>query len=412
MKSRIPITLVAVAALILLPALACQQHDTGTSALRSQTRDSAGIQVVENPAPPAGSRLEWRIEPEPSVSIGRREGEEPDLLHRAMDATILADGRIVVANGGSGELRFFDSTGRHLASRGGQGEGPGEFDGLVSVAHWAGDSIVAWYAGSRLGISVFDSGGNYGRMIEINDGTQPGWLDPTAASVHGSILAVYSWEDRDTLVLQLLDGEGAVRTSLGALPSWEPYLMHEGTEREMLYWKIFGREPVWGLWGDLVVFGVSNRYEIKAFGADGSLVRIVRREHRPRSPTPEDLDDFIEDRRIRYNDSDPSEYRSVPVAEYFPAFASGTDSLGGQRPGEIMTDAVDHLWVREYDLPGEERAAPLWTVFDPEGHVLGFVETPAGLTIFEIGEDYIVGHSFDELDIEYVQVWPLDRSGS
>ena len=412
MKSRIPITLVAVAALVLLPALACQQHDTATSALQSQTRDSAGIQIIENPAPPAGSRLEWRIGPEPSLSIGRREGEDPDLLHRAMDATILADGRIVVANGGSAELRFFDSTGSHLASRGGQGEGPGEFDGLVSVAPWAGDSIVAWYAGSRLGISVFDSGGNYGRMIEINDGTQPGWLDPTAASVHGSILAVYLWEDRDTLVLQLLDGEGAVRTSLGALPSWEPHLMHEGTEREMLYWKIFGREPVWGVWGDLVVFGVSNRYEIKAFGADGSLVRIVRREHRPRSPTPADLDDFIEDRRIRYNDSDPSEYRSVPVAEYFPAFASGPDPLGGQRPGEIMTDAVDHLWIREYDLPREERAAPLWTVFDPDGHVLGFVETPAGLMIFEIGEDYILGHSMDELGVESIQVWPLERSGS
>ena len=139
MKSRMPITLFAVVALVLLPALACQQHDTGTSALRSQeafttrlkaaaeARDSAGIQVVENPAPPAGSRLEWRIGPEPSVSIGRREGEDPYLLYRASDATILADGRIVVANGGSDELRFFDSTGSHLASRGGQGEGPGEF---------------------------------------------------------------------------------------------------------------------------------------------------------------------------------------------------------------------------------------------------------------------------------------------
>lgn len=33
-------------------------------------------------------------------------------------------------------------------------------------------------------------------------------------------------------------------------------------------------------------------------------------------------------------------YESVPVAEHFPAFAS------------IMTDAVDHLWVEEYEFPG------------------------------------------------------------
>ena len=408
MRSRIPVTLVAASILVLLPALACQQHDTGTSALRSQTRDSAGIQVVENPAPPAGSRLEWRIGPEPSVSIGRREGEDPYLLYRAMDATILADGRIVVANGGSGELRFFDSTGSHLASRGGQGEGPGEFLQLRSLEPWPGDSIVAWF-GPRANISVFDSGGNYGRTIEINDGSQPWVARPAATSVHGSILAVYSWEDRDTLVLQLLDGEGAVRTSLGTLPSWEPYLMHEGTEREMLYWKTFSREPVWGVWGDLVAIGVTSRYEIKAYGADGSLARIVRREHSPRVPTPEDVEAYIEsDVLPDYPDATPSEqedhrrdYRSVPVAEHFPAFTS------------IMIDKLDHLWIREYDLPREERPVPLWTVFDPEGHVLGFVETPAELwMIYEIGEDYILGHSMDELGVESIQVWPLERSGS
>ena len=396
-------------ALPLLATLACQPDNSPPTALQSEIRDSAGIRIVENPAPPAGSRLGWRIGPEPRVSIGEREGEAPYLLYRVMDATILADGRIVVANSGSDELRFFDSTGSHLASRGGRGEGPGEFEGLHSVAPWAGDSIVAWFA-PGMGVSVFDGEGTYGRTIAIDHTTRSWWLQPTAASVHGSILAVYSWEDRDTLVLQLLDGEGAVRTSLETLPSWEPHLMHEGTEREILYWKTFGREPVWGLWGDLVVFGVSNRYEIRAFGADGSLTRVVRREHRPRSPTPDDLDAFIEDRRVRYNDSDLSAYRSVPVAEYFPAFATGRDPSGGQRTGEIMTDAVDHLWIREYDLPGEERAEPLWTVFDPEGRVLGFMETPPGLVIFEIGEDYIMGISWDELYVEYVQVWPLERS--
>ena len=47
--------------------------------------------------------------------------------------------------------------------------------------------------------------------------------------------------------------------------------------------------------------------------------------------------------------------------------------------------------IQEYDLPGADRPNPLWTVFDPEGQVLGFVETPAGLRIYEIGEDYILG---------------------
>ena len=56
-----------------------------------------------------------------------------------------------------------------------------------------------------------------------------------------------------------------------------------------------------------------------------------------------------------------------------------------------MTDRVGHLWVREYDFPGQPRAAPLWTVFDKQGWMLGFVETPMGLRFYEIGDDYILG---------------------
>ncbi len=125
-------------------------------------------------------------------------------------------------------------------------------------------------------------------------------------------------------------------------------------------------------------------------------------------PTPEDVEAHIESYlRGSYPDATPSEQedrrrriRSVPVAERFPAFTS------------IMVDVLDHLWIREYDLPGKERPAPLWTVFDPDGRVLGLIETPAGFSrIYEIGADYILGHSFDELGVETIQVWALDRSG-
>ena len=40
---------------------------------------------------------------------------------------------------------------------------------------------------------------------------------------------------------------------------------------------------------------------------------------------------------------------------------------------------------------------PFWTVFDPEGRVQGFVETPPGLVIHQIGEDFILGKVLDEL---------------
>ena len=359
-------------------------------------RDSAGVRIVENARPPESSRLAWRIGPEPSLSIGVLEGEEPHMLFWVRDAARLADGRIVVANGGSAELRFFDSNGSHLGTRGGRGEGPGEFRELGNVAPWPGDSLVAWFApGWR--ISVFDGDGNYGRTFGINDGTRSPRFRPDSPMRDGLFLAVLAPEDADTLILELRDDQGRVRSSLGTHPGSEPYLMHEGTNREMLYWKVFGREPVWEVWGSLVAVGVSSRYEIKALEPDGSVARIIRREHSPRAVTSAEVDAHIESRRF-FNEASRREYRSVPVAEHFPAFTA------------IMSDALDHLWVREYDLPGEERPAPLWTVFDAEGRVLGLVETPAGLAIYEIGADYILGKSVSELGVESVQVWPLERS--
>ncbi len=77
----------------------------------------------------------------------------------------------------------------------------------------------------------------------------------------------------------------------------------------------------------------------------------------------------------------------------------------------MIADALDHLWVEEYEPPGEELSGVVWCVFDPEGRVLGFVETPEGLQIYDIGEDYILGLVTDEMGVEFIEVWPLDRVG-
>ena len=90
-------------------------------------------------------------------------------------------------------------------------------------------------------------------------------------------------------------------------------------------------------------------------------------------------------------------YGDMPLVERFPAFRM------------LLTDPLDHLWVREATLPGIDRPAPLWTVFDPEGRALGFIETPDGLTVFEIGADYLLGRMTDDVGVESVQVWALER---
>ena len=355
----------------------------------SRGRDSAGIRIVENASPEEGSRLHWVIGPEPDVTIGDIDGEDPYLFRYAWDATRMSDGRIVVADRSTSELRVFDAAGTHVATWGGLGEGPGEFprSSLGDVEPWPGDSIVAWYSDVAT-ISVFDSEGNFGRSFNRPGAGQRPWevAGPELVRRDGTILATLAaGENAGETEVRILNGDGGLHASLG-----------DHRSRRALY---FSRELKLGLWGDLAVVAPSDRYELKAYADDGTLVRIVRREHVPRVPRAEDIlvnPGLRDELRIPME----AEMLRVPqsqLEEHFPAFA------------EIMSDAAGYLWVREYEPPKEAGPAPVWTVFSPEGRVLGFVETPPGLKIYEIGADYLLGHAEGELDVEMIQLWPLVR---
>ena len=392
-------------ALALFGAAACQPDRQDRSAPATSTRDSAGIRIVENAKPAEESRV-WQIGPKPEFSIGVREGEDPYMLHRVRDGKKLSDGRIVIANGGDDELRIFDASGNWLESWGGRGEGPGEFSGLEYVDAWPGDSVVAW-SGPGSSILVFDSEGNFGRSFKLEPNTDSPfgrYVFPAAVTGIGSILAGQDPSLFDPVVVEIRNAEGRLLSSLGEHPGVEHHRVESarGSARMvMTYDVIFGPTVAQAPWGDLIVHNRNSRYEIRAFAGDGTLARIVRRDHVAHAPTAEEIEAYIEEQASRYPDDLMAEqrkqYQSVPVAEYMPAFTS------------VIIDRLNHLWVEEYELPGEKRPGSLWTVFDPQGRVLGFVETPDGLDIFEIGEDYILGRFKDEFEVEYVQVWPLER---
>lgn len=416
-----------VAAFLIPFAFACQPDRQDASTLQIGISDSAGIRIIENPRPPEGSRLEWRIGPEPVVSIGEMEGDEPYLLHEVSSFFRMPDGRIVVANRGTEEVRVFDPFGTHLATLGGKGEGPGEFWTLGEVEPWPGDSILAWDF-RDFGISIFDAGGNYGRTFFLQSGADHPRDGPTpgATRADGTIFSVdelwygvhgidpASPVTADSARVEIWDGEGERLGDLGYLLDEEISLIRGSRGHREYVPDVYSGEFATTPWGDLVVAGPNKPYEIRAFRTDGTLARIVRLEHEPRAPTEADRQIYLE-RMAGGGVIEPRTglplpeavvqdrrqfFELVPLAEHLPAFSA------------ILTDETGYLWVREYDAPHDERPAPLWTVFDPDGRVLGFVETPVGLEIQQIGEDYILGLIEDEFGVEFVQVWPLERSGA
>ena len=152
----------------------------------------------------------------------------------------------------------------------------------------------------------------------------------------------------------------------------------------------------------LAAIGDNRTYEIRAYRSDGWLARIVRRHHETRIPTQAEQDEAFRDRfaGLAEEDREPrmSAAADVPLVDSFPAYS------------RLRGDALGHLWVADFKLPDAEYEGTLWTVFDPNGLALGFVETPNGFRVFEIGADYILGSTTDDFGVEYVELWSLTRS--
>lgn len=93
---------------------------------------------------PAPTPEVWRLSQEPILEIGVLEGEEAYQLFRVGGAVRLGDGRIVVANTGTRQMRVFGADGRFTQSFGGEGEGPGEFQWPSRIRKLGGDTLMVW----------------------------------------------------------------------------------------------------------------------------------------------------------------------------------------------------------------------------------------------------------------------------
>ena len=402
----------------------------GIQQLPHVVRDSAGVSIVENRRPGIDSRLGWTVGVEPVVTIGARDASDAFQLYRVRDATRLGAGRIAVANGSSNQLLVFDPDGDHLDAWGGQGEGPGEFMSLALVRPWGADSLIA--ADAQNGrISVFDLDGKHGRTESLRGDPSSfsrtlmatagqeaeGGISALDTHVAVGVLPDGTLLSRDTggygaqglwrndYAYAMMSLDGSSRLSLGEFPGPEHYsesYLEGNLVHVMPLRHPFGRTTLTAVWGNLAVTGRNETYEIRAYLSDGSLARIVRRDHEMRSPSKAEQDAAFGDRFAGLADDDREARMKVavnaPVVASFPAYSS------------LRGDALGHLWVAEFKLPGATYEGTLWTVFDPVGRALGFVETPSGLTIYEIGADYILGKTTDDMDVEYIQLWDLTRS--
>jgi hypothetical protein len=398
---------VTVLSLASLSFIACEPANSRSA--EPVVRDSAGVRIIENDASRWAEGEGWRLSERPLLDIGADSDEAAYQLFRVTGALKLDDGAIVIANSGTGELRYFDADGVYLRSSGRQGSGPGEFQSISTIGTLVDGSLVA-YDGRQKRISIFAPDGVFVSSSRIETSDHPGFHTAAAFLDDNTLLVsaeglltrgeLASRVRRDTTYYIRCETTGAVLDTIAALPGREMYIMMEGEHVDMAQ-LAFGREPHFAAYLAGAYFGNSDAFEIRYLDSDGELARIIRM----RTPTREVSDDDIElflSRQLGDMPEGPDRqfmenfYSGMPFPETMPAH------------GNLIVDSDGNLWVEEYHWPLDEPAR--WKIFDSAGALLGVVETPPGLEIYQIGSDFVLGRWRDAMDIEHIQMFGLTRS--
>ncbi len=150
------VSALALVTLVALPGLSgCAGDGAASWTVAVDTLKSGVVRVVNTP-PKGGVVAGHVIEGE--LRIGTVDGEGPDQFGQVKGLAVLSDGRIAVLDALAREVRLFDPEGRHLATWGRQGAGPGELEAPWGLMRDDGDRLwVPDHANDRM--TVFDPDG-------------------------------------------------------------------------------------------------------------------------------------------------------------------------------------------------------------------------------------------------------------
>jgi hypothetical protein len=373
-------------------------------------RDSAGVEIVTSEVPSWREGETWVVSESPLLRLGSRGAPPEQQFGRIRGVALLDNGTIVVADGMAQEIRLFDREGAFLRRIGGRGDGPGEFAALMRMFVVNGDSILTW-DGHNQRVSIFSPEGVYVRQIQI-DPSQTGSVElvgrlPDGSLVLASLSALIGAESpglhrSPKLFLRYSEEEPPLDT-IGILPGFE-YAV-EISESVVSFEVPFARNAYGAISGKRIFLGSNDRFEIQQLDTAGNLVRLIRYRGAERSITSEEARD-LEEKVVAYLDPSPNRlrnierlFREMPQPPLRPAYSG------------FLVDEEENIWVADWvsGFAPPQLTPKKWFVFKPQGSLLGSVRMPPGFRPIEIGSDYVLGFSRDELEIEEVDLYHLQK---
>jgi len=369
--------------------------------------DSAGVQIVESTRAAWPSGAEWRLSGEPVLQVGMAEGPPEYQFVRIEGLLRLPDGRIVVADGGSWEIRFFDSQGTFLTASGRRGDAPGEYRQITGLGYGPGDSVWVYDFGTRR-FTVLTGSGELARTMNLGGALSA--VGAVGRLSNGSFIVREHWSSgsrtgtvksglsRDLAAVAAVSSDGATIDTIGLYPGREVYIGSEDG-RAVMSTPLLAHSTSVALLGDRIYVADQERFEIGVYSSAGVLERLVRLLNIDLRVTQRDIEEAVAERLA---DEPPerhammrSHLEAMDVPETRPAY------------GRLLVDSEGDLWVSEHtSFPAEPI---VWRVFDPQGRLLGSVRVPARFHLHQVGDDWAAGVWRDDLGVEYVRLYGVEK---
>jgi hypothetical protein len=395
------------APLAILACLAgCVDKAAPAPASHATVRDSAGVQLVTSSAPAWGPHAGWKLASHPTLELGGVAGDPALDFVNVVGAHRLADGGLVVANGSTGELRWFGADGKSVRIVGGRGSGGGQFV-LLSSLFTEGDTLLAWDARLRR-LTRFSPHGDLLRVdtLRLADTTRQfgvlGVMNDGSVVVEAA--APLDLTQKSAGIIRPLKGlfrllPGAPPESLGVVAGDELFLSIKDGNATLSGLPFGLRARVLVLpRGYLLSDG--RAVEIDHRDASGRLLQILRWSGGRVPVTGDDslrqLRDVVGGARSGIQRAKvESLWRALPVPDSFPAIVG------------LAADEAALAWVRRGGHLGD--SAEAWSVLDTAGAWLGTMVLPGGAAPLEISRDWVVLRVIDADRIERVQLRRLER---
>jgi hypothetical protein len=401
-KLRIVSVLTAV-----LACVSCTEPDA-TVATHALRRDSAGVQIVDLSQASSNPAV-CQLDTSGARSIGTEHGSLEQQLFAIRGVVELSNGNLVVANGGSNELRWFGADGGFVRATGGNGDGPGEFRGLAGLITLSEDSILA-YDSTLKRFQVFDSAGQHVRGFQLaQDEYTSSYPAPLGRTDGGELLirdlrlnapeADRGGRARPHFDLVRYDRVGRFLGVSVSPPAWETFSPGpvDGITVSPLAIP-FSATTLLAVTSEALLLADTESGEIEEISFEGSLLRLLRP---PTLPAPVVTSDDVRSYRERAMANVPlvarelfrQVYEQVPIPETKPRLRSFT----------VSKDGI--VWLVATPIADDAGSEAL--ILDPEWNLVCRVLTPDAFEPMVVSRDRVVGVTTDDLGVESVREYYL-----